>query len=68
MKKISELSDISKAQRQDKEKKDALANIDINNFASKILFIFQCNMYNKFLNSMLNLFGELFSTQKRVAL
>ena len=34
----SDLTDVSKPLRTDKEKKDALANIDINNYASKYHF------------------------------
>ena len=39
MKKNSELSDVSKPLKPEKEKKDALANIDINNFASKLVTV-----------------------------
>jgi hypothetical protein len=34
----SDLTDVSKPLKMDKDKKDALANIDINNYASKLGF------------------------------
>lgn len=37
--KAADLTDVSKPLKTEKEKKDALANIDINNYASKCVFL-----------------------------